>query len=107
MATTKKTTKATPRTTSKVTTKAAKKAPMKKSSTKKSPTKKSVAQTATMRSFHLAPNQPSFTSFQTSRQTVYWIILIAFIIMAQLWIVQLQIEVAMLIDAHQAQISSM
>lgn len=55
-----------------------------------------------MQSFHVQPNNPSFTTFKITRQTVYWVILVAFIIFVQLWIIKLQVEVATLIDQQQA-----
>jgi len=105
MATTKKTTKkAAPRAAAKPA--AVKKAPVKKTVAKKQPAKKSTIKTAEMRSFRVAKDEQSFKNFQITRQTVYWIILIAFIIFAQLWILKLQIEVAGLIDTQQAQLQS-
>lgn len=109
MATTKKTVKKpAARTTSKA---AATKAPVKKTAVKKTvakkqPAKKASAKNSDMRSFRVAPEQHSFTNFQITRQTVYWIILIAFIIFAQLWILKLQIEVATLVDAQQTQLQN-
>jgi hypothetical protein len=100
-----------------------KKAPVKKTTTKKAPTKPSpakktpvkktsVKRTAAkkqpeMRSFRISNDKQPFTDFRITRQTVYWIILIAFIIFAQLWILKLQIEVATLIDAQQAQLQNL
>jgi len=100
MATTRKTTKkSSPRKASKATS--AKKAPVKKHSVKKSSTKK-----VQMRSFHIAPEEKSFNTFQITRQTVYWVILVAFILFAQLWILKLQIDVATLLDIQQQQLMS-
>lgn len=73
----------------------AKKAPVKKASSKKTATKQ-----AQLRSFKVSQSEGSFTDFRITRQTVYWIVLIAFIIFAQLWILKLQIEVASLLDAQ-------
>lgn len=94
---------------------AVKKAPAKAPVVKKAPVKKKTTTTkrATakkspeMRSFRVASDQQAFTEFKITRQTVYWIILIAFIIFAQLWILKLQIEVATLIDAQQAQLRNL
>ena len=113
MATTKKTTtKSTPK---KAAPKAAAKAAPKKTTTvkktvakkapaKKTTAKKSTAAAASMKSFQVAKPADSFSTFRITRQTVYWIILVAFIVFAQLWILKLQIEVATLIEAQQAQI---
>ncbi len=98
MATTKKTTK-------KTTT--AKKAPAKRPAAKKTaPKRKSqaVSKKSDMRSFHVAADQPPFNTFRITRQTLYWVILVAFIVFAQLWIISLQVEVAILLDAQQAQL---
>ncbi|MGV9001748.1 MAG: hypothetical protein ACOH18_02215 [Candidatus Saccharimonadaceae bacterium] len=88
MATTKKTTK---------------KAPAKKPATKSQAVKKTSTKKVQMRSFHLSPEEQPFTDFRITRQTVYWVILIAFILFAQLWILKLQIEVAAIIDEQQVQ----
>lgn len=80
----------------------------KKVSAKKPTAKKTVAKKQTaaneMRSFHVAKDVKPFTTFQVTRQTVYWVILVAFIIFAQLWIISLQVEVASLLDAQQSQL---
>lgn len=86
----------------------AKKSVTKKTTTKKAPVKKAAAKktakkstSAQMRSFRVAKNQPPFNSFAITRQTVYWIILVSFIIFAQLWIIKLQVDVANLIEIQQ------
>ena len=91
----------------------AKKAPVKATPAKKTPVKKttsakkvSTKKQPEMRSFRIATDQQPFTEFRITRQTIYWIILIAFIIFAQLWILKLQIDVATLIDAQQAQLQN-
>ncbi len=103
MATTKKKT-----TTSKA---APKKTAAKSTAVKKTPVKKKAAVKRTvakkqpeMRSFRVAKDSEEFTGFRITKQTVYWIVLVAFIIFAQLWILKLQIEVATLIDAQQTQL---
>lgn len=113
MATTKKTTTKKPATRSttkstatKKTTTVAKKAPVKKTTATKKTVKKASAKAPQMRSFRVANDQQQFTSFRITRQTVYWIILVAFIIFVQLWILKLQIEVVTLIDAQQAQLQN-
>jgi len=83
-----------------------KKAPAKKASvTKAKATKKTSAKkSAELKSFRLAKNQPPFTSFKITRQTVYWVILVSFIIFAQLWIIKLQVDVANLIEIQQREL---
>lgn len=76
------------------------KAMVKKSPTKKTVVKKSATKKTEARSFRVAPSESAFTDFRITRQTVYWIILIAFIVFAQLWILKLQIEVATLLDVQ-------
>jgi len=73
----------------------------KKSSAKKAKSKNE------MRSFHVAKDDVAFKTFRITRQTIYWVILVAFIIFAQLWIINLQVQVASLLDAQQAQIQQM
>lgn len=80
-----------------------KKAPVKKAAVKKVAAKKS-APVADMRSFRLSKEQGPFTTFRLTRQTFYWVVLVAFIIFAQLWIISLQVEVASLLDTQQAEV---
>lgn len=74
---------------------------------KKAPTKKAAsskaAAVAPVRSFRLSRNDVPFGSFKVTRQTIYWIILVSFIIFVQLWIIQLQIDVATLIERQQTE----
>ena len=104
MATAKKTTKKAP--VAKATVKA--KAPVKMTTVKKSAPRAKAApkKEAGLKSFKVSVNQPSFSTFKITRQTVYWIILVAFIVFAQLWILKLQVEVASLLDAQQALIEN-
>lgn len=108
MATTKKTTVKKPVTRAKAATKPVAKAVTKKPTAKKAPVKKATskkqAAASEMRSFHVAKDVKPFTTFQITRQTFYWVVLVAFIIFAQLWIISLQVEVASLLDAQQAQL---
>lgn len=70
-------------------------------SSKKATSKKDSA----VRSFRLTPETQAFTTFRITRQTIYWIILAAFIIFVQLWILKLQIEVATLLDNQAMQLN--
>jgi len=80
-----------------------KKSPVKKATVKKTAVKKTAA-SADMRSFRIAKEQGSFTTFRITRQTFYWVVLVSFIIFAQLWIISLQVEIASLLDAQQTQV---
>lgn len=81
---------------------AAKSTVTKKATTKK-PTSSKAAAATPVRSFRLSRSQVPFSSFKVTRQTIYWIILVAFIIFVQLWIIQLQIDVATLIERQQTE----
>jgi len=72
----------------------------KKAPVKRAPASKKAAAVAApkMRSFHVAPNNPTFSTFKITRQTVYWIIIISFIIFMQLWILSLQMETSTFIE---------
>lgn len=92
-----------------------KKAPAKKSTPRKkaTPAKRSASKRKTSakasegyQSLKLARNDAAFTSFSVTKQTVYWVILVAFIVLAQLWILKLQIEVATLLDSQQIELVS-
>ncbi|HWT39797.1 MAG TPA: hypothetical protein VN081_00775 [Dongiaceae bacterium] len=92
-------------------TKAAPKHVAAKVATKKPPVKHAAKKRLSkkypkMRSFHVAKDVPPFTTFRFSRQTVYWLILIAFISVSQLWILSLQLQIATLIDQQQSTIQS-
>ncbi len=82
----------------------AKKAPVKKKpAAKKVTAKKTVAskkEPAKMKSFRVSANDPTFTTFTITRQTVYWVILVSFIVFVQLWILSLQIDVANQIESQ-------
>lgn len=102
MATTKKTTK---KPATRTTAKAAsvKKTPARKVTAKKASAKSS----AEMRSFRLSREDRAFMDAQVTRQTLYWIILVAFIVFVQLWILKLHIEVATILDAQQQQLQNL
>lgn len=91
----------------------AKKAPVKAVKTTKKPpvkkasVKKNSAKRVTMRSFHVSRDSEEFNSFRITRQTIYWIILVSFIIFAQLWILKLQVEIATLLEAQQQTLMDM
>lgn len=82
----------------------ARKAPTVKKTVVKKPAAKKAVKKSEVKSFRVARDQPSFTTFRLTRQTLYWVILVSFIIFAQLWIISLQVEVATLLDAQQAQL---
>jgi len=77
-------------------TSVAKKAPVKRTTTAQKASAK--AATDKMRSFHVAPDSPSFSTFKITRQTVYWVIIVSFIIFMQLWILALQMETSTYIE---------
>ena len=88
-----------------------KKAPVAKSVPKKAAAKTSTAKaTATKtsktgyKSFRVSQSDTPFTSMRITRQTIYWIILVGFIIFVQLWILKLHIEVASLLETQQTEL---
>ena len=107
MVTAKKTTSKKPAARAKVSAKTAVKS---KDTPSKSTRKRSVLKRASnseLRSFRIVKEDVPFTSFRITRQTIYWVILVAFIIFAQLWIIKLQVDVAALLDAQQAQLQQL
>lgn len=79
------------KTTTKTVAKKTVKKPIKKVvSKKRAPSKKA----ATMQSFRVYKDTEPFTRVGFSRQTVYWTILLAFIIVTQLWILKIQLDIA-------------
>lgn len=67
---------------------------------KRSVTQRSSAKKAAeMQSFRLYKDTQDFGSFRITRQTVYWSILLAVIIVTQLWILKIQMEIAELTNS--------
>lgn len=76
-----------------------KKAPVKKTTAKKAAPKKTRAKKpAKMQSFRVYRDTP-FTRVQISRQTIYWTLFLAVIMITQLWILNVQLEIADLTNA--------
>jgi hypothetical protein len=71
-----------------------KKVAPKRTSAKKTTVKKTTKKAAPMKSFHLYKESQSFSQFQASRQTVYWVILLVYITIIQLWLLSIQIDIA-------------
>ena len=83
-----------------VTKKPAAKKPVAKKAVKKvtKVTRKNAAakKAAPMKSFHVYKEPAPFTSVRLTRQTLYWIVLLAFIIVTQLWILKIQMDISTL-----------
>ena len=77
------------------------KTPARKTPTRKKPSarKSTAKKVEEMRSFRLYKTQADFVSFRITRQTVYWSILLAVIVFTQLWILNIQMEIADLTNA--------
>lgn len=71
---------------------------------KKTSKKKAAAKVDESQSFRIVPETKPFLSFKITRQTVYWIILVMVIVALQLWIVKMQLDIANVIDALQAEL---
>lgn len=80
--------------------------PKKKTAATRVASSKKVAKKPSMRSFRVAEDRSDFKTFRITRQTIYWIILVSFIVFAQLWILKLQVEVATLIETQQNQLQN-
>lgn len=78
-----------------------------KKTTKSTKARKPRILKADRQSFRIVKEDVPFTSFRITRQTVYWVILVAFIVFAQLWIINLQVQVASLLDAQQTQLQQL
>ena len=77
----------------------AKKAPAKTVARKATHKKATSKKAAQMKSFHVYKDDQSFNSFRVTRQTVYWTILLLFIIAMQLWLLKVQMDIADLTNA--------
>lgn len=94
-----------------------KKAPVKKASTprksaaKKSSAKKSASSRVSLRNqIGLRPEESSFFTFRITKQTLYWLVLGAVVIMFTLWLTKLQSDIQDLydqVDASTAELSTM
>ncbi|MDB5160318.1 MAG: hypothetical protein JWO99_581 [Candidatus Saccharibacteria bacterium] len=71
------------------------KKPAKKTTHKRVASKKS----SRMKSFKLYKDDKPFTTFRITKQTVYWSILLIFIIITQLWILKVQLDISNLTNA--------
>ncbi|MDK2899098.1 MAG: hypothetical protein PWQ10_285 [Patescibacteria group bacterium] len=73
-----------------------------KKSTKKSPAKKKVSvnckKEPEFKSFKLSKEQAPFMSFRITKQTVYWTILLIYIMVLVLWITRIQLETLQIIN---------
>ena len=56
--------------------------------------KTTVKKAPEMKSFRVYPDEQSFTSMRFTKQTLYWLVLIVFIVITQLWILKLQLDIA-------------
>jgi hypothetical protein len=85
-----------------------KKSPVvKKAVTRSASSKKTVSNTPQkMRSFRVSPNNPTFKTFKITRQTLYWVIIVSFIIFMQLWIVSMQLETSDYIENQMTEIQT-
>jgi len=71
-----------------------------KSSVKKSLVKKThPKQAEAMRSFRISPDTLPFFGVQVTKQTVYWSALLIFIMIMQLWILNIQLDVIKVTDS--------
>jgi len=51
---------------------------------------------APMKSFRVYKDSTPFTTFKLTRQTFYWVVLLAFIVVTQLWILKIQMDISTL-----------
>lgn len=71
-----------------------------KKSTKKAPTKrktttkrKASPKKTVVQSFRVSPDTRPFVSFQITKQTVYWAILLGVILILFLWVLNIQLDI--------------
>jgi hypothetical protein len=83
-----------------------KKVAQKRTAARKAPVKKTTKQKSAPRyqSFRLSKDAPPLMTFKITRQTVYWIVIMSFIIFFQLTIIKLQLQVAQVINQQQEQL---
>lgn len=81
----------------------------KKSTAKKPAVKRTVVRSrrkATPKSFGVAPNDKPFMSFRVTQQTFYWTVLLIFVLIVQVWVLNMQIDVTNLLNEVETQIST-
>lgn len=61
--------------------------------TKKRSSRKKSTRSSNMKSFRVSKDTIPFTSTRFTTQTFYWIVLLAFIFILQLWIIKLQTDI--------------
>lgn len=70
--------------------------------TKKRSTKRKVSSKKSgeeMKSFQVAKQPKPFMVFKFTRQTAYWLVILAVIVLMQIWILKLQFDISGLIEA--------
>jgi type VI protein secretion system component VasF len=77
------------------------KAPSTRKKTIKAKTQKvtKAAKVAKIESFKLSKEQAPFMSFHFTMQTVYWLILLVFVLVLSLWVLHLQNQVSTIINS--------
>jgi len=83
----------------------------KKTAPRKAAAKKSSAKRAPLvRQIGLRPEETDFMTFRITRQTLYWLVLGAIVILFTVWLMKLQMDIQSLydqIDANTAELSTM
>ncbi|NCO10538.1 hypothetical protein GW746_01755 [Candidatus Saccharibacteria bacterium] len=87
---------------------AKKKTPTKRAAPRKAPAKRKSIKVTVPRykyeSFKLSRDVPPLMTFKITRQTLYWLVIVSFLIFFQLWIIKLQLQVAHVVNQQQEQI---
>lgn len=65
----------------------------------KSPAKSKGGKAVNPKSFHLLRESDKFVSFKFTKQTVYWIVLLAYIVFMDIWISNAQVNALMLVNS--------
>ena len=52
-------------------------------------------QSQTMKSFRIVKNTEKFVTFRLTRQTLYWFILLVYILVLDVWVIDAQVKAAM------------
>lgn len=56
------------------------------------------AKTSAVKSFAITSEKKPFVSFKVTDQTIYWSVLLAYILLLSLWILKIQIDTQSIID---------
>lgn len=65
----------------------------------KAPVRKSTSKVANVQSFKIAQETMPFLTFKITQQTFYWTVLLIFVLIVQVWVLNLQLNVTDILNS--------